>query len=431
MKNLLVYFGQVILVSGILYGYYYFFLRNKQFHQYNRFYLLAASLLSLLIPLIRIPLSFNSSKEQAPVLVQLLQTISVTEAGADTTPVAIASKIGASSFSWQQMIYAAYVLVFVLLLIRMLLSLLKIWRMASNYPVEQLNEIRFVKTREPGTPFSFFRWLFWDDTISLQSIRGEQIFRHELFHIRQKHSHDVIFLEVLKTICWINPFFHLIKKEMRVIHEFLADEYALGKEEKWAYAELLLMQALNTQQSLVNPFFHNQIKRRIAMITKPQPTGRRYLRKLLVLPLAILLLGLVAFRYQPATISINEIGTFTVMIDAGHGGEDRGVKSPDDQHQEAALTLDLASTMKKLAPEYGINVILTRESSEALAAVKSDDLRLRMQKVKEINPAVFLSLHVNSMGKPGQYQQSRSGFEAYIASKRVDKAGAIISFCNA
>lgn len=74
------------------------------------------------------------------------------------------------------------------------------------------------------------------------------------------------------------------KKELRAIHEFLADRYAVSGNDKWNYAELLLMQTLNTQQSLVNPFFNNQIKRRIAMITNSKKPGHQYLRKVMVLP---------------------------------------------------------------------------------------------------------------------------------------------------
>lgn len=170
--------------------------------------------------------------------------------------------------------------------------------MIRNNPVEQLDRISFVNTSEPGTPFSFFRWLFWNRKIELNSEKGKQVFRHEMFHIEQKHSLDIMYLEMLSVFCWINPFFHLAKKEVKAIHEFLADEYAISENNKWEYAELLLMQALNTPLSLVNPFFHNQIKRRIAMITTSKKSGYQYLRKLMVFPVAIIVLALFAFNYK-------------------------------------------------------------------------------------------------------------------------------------
>src|SRR5262249_23987391 len=147
--------------------------------------------------------------------------------------------------------------------------------------------------------------------------------RHELFHIRQKHSYDILLMEVLTIFLWVNPFFHLIKKELKAIHEFLADEFAITENEKWQYAELLLMQALNTQIHLTNPFFHNQIKRRIAMITSSSKPGYQYLRKLLVLPIAAVIVALFAFKYKsklndPPAKAEKPI---TIVIDAGHGGD--------------------------------------------------------------------------------------------------------------
>ena len=81
------------------------------------------------------------------------------------------------------------------------------------------------------------------------------------------------------NLFWLNPVFFLVKKELKTIHEFLADQFASNENTQWEYAELLLMQAFGTQHSLVNPFFHNQIKRRIAMITTSKTNSFIALRK--------------------------------------------------------------------------------------------------------------------------------------------------------
>ena len=74
MRAIAFYFLQVILSSGILYGYYHFFLRNGRFHQYNRFYLLVTTLLSLLIPFFQIDIYFSSS-QQIPAVYQVLAEV--------------------------------------------------------------------------------------------------------------------------------------------------------------------------------------------------------------------------------------------------------------------------------------------------------------------------------------------------------------------
>jgi len=293
MKTLLVYMLQMIVASGLFYCYYHFFLRNKKFHRYNRFYLLAAVVIAIITPLFNIPVYFSKEATDSSLILQTLNTLSVT-GFEDPTVISVSSETITSTynwFSWQNIAYTLYVLMVLILITRILLSVRKIKIITAAYPAEKIGDINFVNTNEPGTPFSFFRWLFWNNDIELNSDKGQQIFRHELFHINQKHTLDTFFMELITALAWFNPFFHLIKKELKTIHEFLADEYAMNKTENWQYAELLLMQALNTKLHLVNPFFHNQIKRRIAMITSSQKPGHQYLRKMLVLPVAAVIAG--------------------------------------------------------------------------------------------------------------------------------------------
>lgn len=290
MKSLLFYLLQVIIVSGILYAYYYIALRNKKFHQYNRFYILAAALASILIPFLNIPVYFTNDDSSTAWLLQNLS--------GQPAVILIEEEVVEKTFNWQSLLYVLYALIGLFGLARVLFSIRKLKKLMREHPAEQLNGIRFINTAEPGTPFSFFRWLFWNNKIELDSEKGEQIFRHEVFHIQQKHSLDIIFMEIVTIVFWVNPFFHVMKKELKAIHEFLADRFASNETQKWEYAEMLLMQALNTQHQLVHPFFHNQIKRRIAMITNPHKTSHQYLRKLLVLPLAALLVTLFAFSYR-------------------------------------------------------------------------------------------------------------------------------------
>lgn len=287
MKTILLYLLQVIICSGILYSYYHFFLRNKKFHQYNRFYLLAITLISLIIPFLDIPVYF-SSQQDIPVVYQLLSEVRVGNNEKLSSP--------SQFFNWTVLAQLLYWLIAALILIRFCMALFKLRSILIKYKAEEMNNISFVNTNEEGTPYSFFHWLFWNKTISLGSANGQQIFRHEMFHIQQKHSWDIVFTELLTVIFWINPFFHLIKKELKTIHEFLADQFAAGHDNNWEYAELLVMQVLQTRQRLVNPFFHNQIKRRIAMITNSSKTRYQYLRKLMVFPVASLTMVLVAIN---------------------------------------------------------------------------------------------------------------------------------------
>jgi N-acetylmuramoyl-L-alanine amidase len=432
MKTLLFYLIQVIIASGILYGYYHLMLRNKKFHQYNRFFLLGAAVISVLIPFLNIPVYFAESEIQSSVVLQTLQGIS-SASPENEVITTVASPVVSAPFNWNIVWYSIYTLAALFFLIRIIISLRKIRAITKNNVAEEFEGIRFINTIEPGTPFSFFHWLFWNKKIELRSEKGEQIFRHEIYHIQQKHSLDILLMELLTAILWVNPFFHLMKKEIKTIHEFLADRFAAHKTEKWEYAELLLMQALNTQQQLVNPFFHNQIKRRIAMITNPQKTSLRYLRKLLVLPVAAIVVALFAFSYKKKQANDKTVDPgkpITIVIDAAHGGTDAGVISADNKYSEAQISLEIAKQIQRLAKEYNINVVMTRENDKfpGNAVDKEDGLKKRVEITNKIKPDAFIAIHVNGAGTSGNNNQvNYSGFEAYVSDKREDVNGRLLA----
>ena len=434
MKPILLYLLQVIAASGLLYGYYHFALRNKKFHRYNRFYLLMTIAISSFIPFLNIPVYFSEQETESSVVLQTLQVIS-SSSGAEYATPDITAKIGSTTFfTTDNLLYIFYFTILLFLFFRVAISLGKIRSIIKRNTVEQIEKIKFVNTDEPGTPFSFFRWLFWNRNIEMNSEKGEQIFRHELFHIQQKHSWDIIFMELVSTILWINPFFHIIKKELKAIHEFLADEFAIHENKNWQYAELLLMQAFNTSNRLVNPFFHNQIKRRIAMITTSTKPSYRYLRKIMVLPIAAIIIFMFAFTYKNAVDANNlerSVNPITIVIDAGHGGPDAGVKSKDGKYSEAQLCLAISKKIQQLANEYNISVVMTREDDHlpGKAAEKNDGLRKRVAITNSADPFALISIHL-SADRPGS-STGKSGIEGYVSNEQkgksdIDLASAIL-----
>jgi len=304
MTSMVLYLVQVIICSGILYVYYHAVLRNKKFHQYNRYYLLLSTVLSLAIPLLNIPFYFTEKQNDSSFLLQTLTVFSPVEA----RPVIVSGieeQHAADRFGFVMIIQMVYFFIVSLLLVQLIISLIRLKRLFKSNPSKKMGKIFFINTEEPGTPFSFFKWLFWNNKIALHSENGEKIFRHELFHIKHQHSLDILYLELLTAIAWFNPIFYLMKKEVKAIHEFLADQYAMNENNRWEYAELLVMQALNTRHKLINPFFHNQIKRRISMITTLDKPSFLYIRKLMVLPIVVIIITLFAFNYKNS-VPINE-----------------------------------------------------------------------------------------------------------------------------
>ena len=291
MLAILYYCLKVIICSGFLFGYYLLALRNNRFHQWNRFYLLAAVIISFTLPFLKIPLPFFSDNDE-----RVIQSLTILSA-----PDIYFSKLHQQSFdfTWPMMLGILYACVAVFLITMFIRNLLRVQRLKSLYPCENLNGIHFYNTSEAGTPFSFFKNIFWNSSISLNNEKGQQMLRHEITHIQEKHSVDKVALEILIAFAWWNPFLYYIRKELSVIHEFIADKKAFAGDDNLQYASLLLMKAMGIEQyTLGNPFFHTQLKRRLLMLTTNKNPKLSYLRRLMVLPLAIITVGLFSFKYK-------------------------------------------------------------------------------------------------------------------------------------
>jgi hypothetical protein len=338
---------------------------------------LLAVAISLLVPFLNIPVYFET---QQPIFTgdfSVTQFI-IGDATAKDTNLADYSWI-----NWANILVSLYILIGSLLLIRIVKSIVAIQRIINSHKIEKIGDIKWLNTSEPGTPFSFFKWLFWNNSLEPNSEKGKQIFRHELFHIRQRHTLDVLFMEIITILFWINPFFHLIKKELKAIHEFLADRYALRGEEKWSYAEMLLMQVLGTKHSIVNPFFHNQIKRRIAMITNPKKTSHQYLRQLLVLPILAAVFMLFAFSYRNA----HKVESVDLIID------------------ETPMVLDTVPTVRvvegtrKLPKKQLTNEMINDFKDDNVYGVWIDGKRIKNKDLDNYKSSHFADYNVSKLHK--------------------------------
>ena len=173
--------------------------------------------------------------------------------------------------------------------------------MIRQHKIQTIEDFFFVNTSEKGTPFSFLRYIFWHEDIQPESAAGQHILKHEIAHVREKHTHDKLFLNGVLIVYWCNPFFWLIRREMAMIHEFIADKQSVDQQDTAAFAAMILQAAYPRHQfALTNSFFHSPIKRRLKMLIKSQNSRVTYITRLLALPL--LLLVIAAFTLKPSRI---------------------------------------------------------------------------------------------------------------------------------
>jgi N-acetylmuramoyl-L-alanine amidase len=386
MITILYYLLKVVLCSTILYTYYWFVLRNKQFHQYNRYYLMGISVLSWIVPFIKI----NIIKEQvfsAPKILYYADVIADKNSSLEKEVV-----LKSAQFTWDNVLLIIASIISLLFIIRFLKSLWNIRKLIRKYPLKKVASLFLVMTDVKGTPFSFFKYIFWNVTIDINSEVGKKILAHEVAHIEENHSFDKLMIELQLVIGWFNPITWLIRNELYLIHEFIADQKAIQNNDTSILAELLLVSAYPAQQHILsNSFFFSPIKRRIQMFTKSKTTKYSYLRRLSILPILAATILLFAFRNAAhnsrTTVKLDK--QYTVIIDAGHGGEDLGASAADGT-TEKDLALAIALKVKSLNNNPNIKIILSRETDKFITVVD------RANFVNSTNADLFLSIHMDN-----------------------------------
>lgn len=272
MEAILFYLGKMILTSGLMFLYYQLFLKDKTFHHYNRFYLLGTLLVSLFLPLLKVSYFTIEVNNDIYLLINKLQPANASPSNKSTT-------------LYPFMVTIVLTLVSVFFISRFAYGIFKIVKLKKRFPKEAFEGLNFYRTDLEHAPFSYFRNLFWRNNIPVHSDLGRQIMKHEMAHIDQKHTYDKLLIEAVKAVFWFNPFFHLIKKEVHLIHEYLADHKAIKKSDTKAFAQMLLASHFsgNTLPA-ASPFLNTHLKKRLQMI-KTSKTKFSYARKTLALPL--------------------------------------------------------------------------------------------------------------------------------------------------
>ena len=184
------YIIKVIICSSVLFGYYWLLLRNKIFHRYNRFYLLSIIAISIITPLVHIDIFHKENiNTQTIKILQVINSNYYADEiiGPSKQHINVTDQI-------IMMLYWATSIVFGILFI---LGLLKINWLLKKHDRQFVQEVCLVNTSEKGTPFSFFKYIFWNNNIDISTTTGNQILLHELAHVQQKHSYDKLFINVV------------------------------------------------------------------------------------------------------------------------------------------------------------------------------------------------------------------------------------------
>ena len=288
MNNLVNYFIEANLYLICFYLLYQIILARDKHFRFNRAFLIGGIIFSLLLPFISYNLASMQDSSGSLGGYILLPAITITSAQTESVGFIV---------KWWHIIGAIYLLGVLFYGFRLIWQMVHILRYLPlfNTTKERKDGYTIIKTNGEIPTCSFFRYLFWDTSANLSEEEKNQILEHELVHINQLHSLDVLFVGVLRAVFWFNPFIHLIKSNITEVHEYLADHYATKEIGIEDYSKLLTLQVFKSYDFAISNNFHkSQVVKRIRML-KSNRSKSLWINISLLIPVLTLLITVLAY----------------------------------------------------------------------------------------------------------------------------------------
>ena len=257
---MLLYLVEINIITIFLYGFYRLLFTNDTFFSWRRFMLLNTYLIALLVPFADFS-NWISIREATQNMANTYAETVLSEAPSPPSK--------ATVLSWNTVLLWIYMGGVCMFLLRFVIQLIGIYRLAKKTEVSTIKGIKVHIIEKNESPFSFFRWIFVNPEVRYES-QLQEILIHEQCHVEQKHSIDVVLAELFTIVCWFNPFAWLLKREIRLNLEYLADLYVVqvGCDQKSYQYHLLGMTYHKNVSTILNNFNDLLLKKRIKMMNR-------------------------------------------------------------------------------------------------------------------------------------------------------------------
>ena len=282
MSAFLLYIVRGGFYLGLFYAFFLLVMRRTKFYRLNRILLLAGSYLCLLLPALRL--------RTVPATAVGVGNLTMVAAG-----VAPVDEAARSAFPWNEILLALYVAGALATLALYLVSVVKMERLIGRGAKEWREGCRLVLLEEEIPSFSLGRLV----VMSRKDLEeNPAIFLHEQMHVRCRHTRDLLFLLPVQLVFWWNPLVWVTREELRLLHEYEADEGVIRSGIGAVYYQLLLVRKAVGEQRFVlaSEFQHVQVKSRIEMMLKPGSSRGWRWSYLIIVPV----LGVSMFICNPA-----------------------------------------------------------------------------------------------------------------------------------
>ncbi len=321
-----------ILVFQVLFlAVYELFLKNETFFNANRIYLLVTPILSLVLPFIS--LDIFKTEITTPFFQQLptvfigdVSTVQQTESSVWSLPMVL-WLVGSG-----------------IALLLMCIKLIQLYKLKEKATQEKLEQCKIYIIPQSTLAFSFFNTIYIGKDIS--EPKRKSILDHELVHVKEKHSIDLFLFEILRIVLWFNPLVYLFQKQLRLLHEYIADTKVAAQQTNSNYYQDLLTEVFQTQNlSFTNTFFNQSlIKKRIIMLHKSKSKSIFKLKYLAVLPM---LVGMLLYTSCESDAEANSISSLTTQIEELEYSLDTNGKLNDEERQKLASLQNKLNQLQK------------------------------------------------------------------------------------
>ena len=283
----MLYLLQVNVGLILFYALYKLVCTRDTFFRSRRFILIVSLVLPFILPFIDVR-EWLESRDRMIMLTHFDYSAVLPEIVVGSEAVETGNRVFVLS-EWIGYLYPAGVVV---LLVRLAVQAFSLYRLIVRMPEKEINGVRVKCLNDPSGPFSFFGWIFMNPA-AVKEDEINEILTHEMAHVKQHHSVDVLLAEMVSICCWMNPFAWLLKREVRLNLEFLADRKVMeaGFATK-SYQYHLLGLAYNHKYGLSNNFNFSHLKQRIIMMNKKKSNATGHIKyALFVLPAFALLVA--------------------------------------------------------------------------------------------------------------------------------------------
>ena len=293
---MIIYLIKSGICLAILLAIYHLFLEKEKMHQFNRFYLLGSILFSFYAPSFIIytePININESIQ--PLFSELLE---VNTTNNNVIPAVFSTP--ENNINFNLLFVVVYLLISSLLFFRFSKNIIKITSKIRNNNKKSYKNATIVLTSEKIVLHTFLHYIFINKKEFKKNTIEDELFTHELTHVSQKHTIDILIIEFLQIICWFNPLIIYLKKAIKLNHEFLADDSVIQSHKNTTeYQHLLLNKvALKNNIYLASNFNYSLTKKRLIMMTKQSSQLKMLFKKIAIIPLVFGLLFLFANRVE-------------------------------------------------------------------------------------------------------------------------------------